>query len=57
MHPHMSMRPCERKFAADTPLGRVGQPSDIATVVSFFASDDAKWITGETVVASGGHRG
>jgi 3-oxoacyl-[acyl-carrier protein] reductase len=37
-----------------TPLGRVGKPDDIAPVVSFLASDDAKWITGETIKAAGG---
>ena len=37
-----------------TPLGRVGKPDDIAPVVSFLASDDARWITGETIKAAGG---
>jgi 3-oxoacyl-[acyl-carrier protein] reductase len=37
-----------------TPLGRVGQPRDIATVVSFLASEDAGWITGQIILASGG---
>jgi 3-oxoacyl-[acyl-carrier protein] reductase len=37
-----------------TPLGRVGQPRDIATVVSFMASDDAGWITGQILPAAGG---
>jgi 3-oxoacyl-[acyl-carrier protein] reductase len=37
-----------------TPLGRAGQPRDIATVVSFLASDDAGWITGELIPVSGG---
>ena len=39
-----------------TPLGRVGQPRDIATVVSFLASDDAGWITGQIISAAGGLR-
>jgi len=39
-----------------TPLGRVGQPRDIATVVSFLASDDAGWITGQIIPAAGGLR-
>ena len=39
-----------------TPLGRIGQPGDIAPVVSFLASDDAKWVTGEALFASGGSR-
>ena len=39
-----------------TPLARVGQPEDIARVVAFLASDDAGWISGETVQAGGGVR-
>ncbi|MGI4758734.1 MAG: SDR family NAD(P)-dependent oxidoreductase [Janthinobacterium lividum] len=39
-----------------TPLGRVGQPNDVGTVVSFFASDDSAWINGEAVSVSGGNR-
>lgn len=38
----------------ETPLGRIGQPDDIATVVSFMVSSDAKWITGEGVYVAGG---
>jgi 3-oxoacyl-[acyl-carrier protein] reductase len=37
-----------------TPLGRVGKPEDIASVVAFLASDDAAWITGQMVQAAGG---
>ncbi len=37
-----------------TPLGRVGQPEDIAHLVVFLASEDASWITGETIRVSGG---
>jgi 3-oxoacyl-[acyl-carrier protein] reductase len=44
----------ERNAVALTPLGRVGQPDDIALPVAFLASDDARWITGETIIASGG---
>jgi 3-oxoacyl-[acyl-carrier protein] reductase len=44
----------EREAVASTPLGRAGQPEDIAPPVSFLASDDARWITGETIVVSGG---
>jgi 3-oxoacyl-[acyl-carrier protein] reductase len=36
------------------PLGRVGQPRDIATVVSFLSSGDAGWITGQIIQAAGG---
>ncbi len=39
-----------------TPLGRVGQPRDIATVVSFLASDQAGWITGQVIPVAGGLR-
>lgn len=39
---------------AQTPLGRVGQPQDISPAVVFLASDEAAWITGETLVVSGG---
>ena len=39
-----------------TPLGRIGQPEDIARVAVFLASDDSGWITGETIIASGGLR-
>jgi 3-oxoacyl-[acyl-carrier protein] reductase len=39
---------------AGTPLGRAGRPEDIAPPVSFLASDDARWITGETIFVSGG---
>lgn len=44
----------ERNSVAQTPLGRVGQPEDIAPPVAFLASDDARWITGETIYVSGG---
>lgn len=46
----------ERKLVAMTPLGRIGMPSDIAKVVCFLASDDAGWLTGEVILASGGLR-
>jgi 3-oxoacyl-[acyl-carrier protein] reductase len=44
----------EKASIARTPLGRVGHPDDIAPPVSFLASDDARWITGETIFVSGG---
>ena len=44
----------EKQTVAQTPLGRVGQPEDIAAPVAFLASDDAGWITGETIFVSGG---
>lgn len=39
-----------------TPLGRIGRPRDIANVVSFLASDEAGWITGQVIAVSGGLR-
>src|SRR6266576_1177326 len=39
-----------------TPLGRIGQPDDIAPAAVFFASQDSSWITGETLTISGGLR-
>jgi len=43
-----------KQVEAQTPLGRIGQPEEIATVASFLASSDSGWITGETLLASGG---
>ncbi|MFN2542678.1 MAG: SDR family NAD(P)-dependent oxidoreductase [Chthoniobacterales bacterium] len=45
-----------KTFEAQTPLGRIGQPDDIAPAAVFFASDDSKWITGETLLIAGGLR-
>jgi 3-oxoacyl-[acyl-carrier protein] reductase len=44
----------ERTTVAMTPLRRTGQPSDIAPVAVFLASDESRWITGDTLVVSGG---
>ena len=41
---------------AQTPLGRIGQPDDVASVAVFLASDDSAWLTGERLSASGGLR-
>jgi 3-oxoacyl-[acyl-carrier protein] reductase len=46
----------EKAMVARTPLGRIGQPDDIARVAVFLASDDSAWLTGERLTASGGHR-
>jgi 3-oxoacyl-[acyl-carrier protein] reductase len=46
----------EAGTVAQTPLGRIGQVDDIATVAAFLASNDSKWITGELVRAGGGLR-
>jgi len=45
-----------KNVEAQTPLGRIGQPEDIAPAAVFFASDDSKWITGETLLIAGGLR-
>ncbi len=42
---------------SQTPLGRIGQPEDIARAAVFFASDDAGWVTGQTLILAGGQRG
>ena len=46
----------QKQLAARTPLGRHGQPDDIAKVAVFLASDDSAWLTGENLAASGGLR-
>jgi 3-oxoacyl-[acyl-carrier protein] reductase len=46
----------ETGIVAQTPLGRTGQPRDIANIAVFLASDDAGWLTGEKLTASGGLR-
>ena len=45
----------EKDMIRRTPLGRIGQPDDIAKVAVFLASDDAGWVNGERVGASGGY--
>ena len=45
-----------KDMEAQTPLGRIGQPQDIAPAVVFLASSEAPWITGETLYISGGLR-
>jgi len=46
----------QRKTEEQTPLGRIGQPSDIAPAVVFLASSESDWITGETLYIAGGMR-
>lgn len=46
----------EKDAVAQTPLGRIGQPSDIAPAVGFLASPDSAWITGEILQVAGGLR-
>lgn len=45
------------KLLAGTPLGRFGEPEDIAPLAVFLASEDSHWVTGESIRASGGVRG
>jgi 3-oxoacyl-[acyl-carrier protein] reductase len=45
-----------KQIVSQTPLGRLGQPQDIGKVATFFASDDSGWVTGETLLISGGMR-
>lgn len=46
----------EKHAVSTTPLGRIGQPNDIASIVTFLASDDSYWLTGEHLFAGGGLR-
>jgi len=46
----------ERAILARTPIGRYGAPAEVAAVVAFLASDDASYITGETIYPDGGRR-
>ncbi len=44
----------EEKVSADYPLGRLGAPQDVAAAVAFLASDEASWVTGQTLTIDGG---
>jgi 3-oxoacyl-[acyl-carrier protein] reductase len=46
----------QKEAEAQTPLGRIAQPEDIAPIAVFLASADSGWLTGETLLASGGLR-
>jgi 3-oxoacyl-[acyl-carrier protein] reductase len=46
----------QKQMEAQTPLGRIGQPQDIAPIAVFLASQDSAWMTGETMLVSGGLR-
>lgn len=46
----------QKQLVSQTPLGRIGQPQDIAPAVVYLASDDSRWVTGETFYISGGVR-
>jgi 3-oxoacyl-[acyl-carrier protein] reductase len=45
-----------KMLESQTPLGRIAQPEDIARAAVFFASDDAGWVTGQTLILAGGQR-
>jgi 3-oxoacyl-[acyl-carrier protein] reductase len=46
----------QKQLEAQTPLGRIAEPDDIAPIAVFLASADSAWLTGETLLASGGVR-
>jgi 3-oxoacyl-[acyl-carrier protein] reductase len=46
----------QKQFESQTPLGRIAQPDDVAPIAVFLASSDSGWLTGETLLASGGLR-
>lgn len=46
----------EPRIAREIPLGRIGQPADVADVVVFLASEQARWVTGQRLFVGGGHR-
>ena len=48
--------PVANAIRAQTPLGRTGRPEDVGLIAAFFASDEARWLTGEIIFASGGLR-
>jgi 3-oxoacyl-[acyl-carrier protein] reductase len=45
-----------KRYVSVTPLGRLGEPKDIAAVAVFLASDASFWVTGETIRVAGGAR-
>ena len=45
----------EKEIAAGYPLGRIGQPEDVADVIVFLASEQARWVTGQLIYVGGGH--
>ncbi len=46
----------QKMVEGQTPLGRIGQPDDIGPVAVFLASEDSRWITGQAILVSGGHK-
>ncbi|MFI6639871.1 SDR family oxidoreductase [Streptomyces sp. NPDC050504] len=54
IHPWMAIPEAKARAAAFSVFDRVGQPGDVADVVAFLASDDARWVTGQNIDVSGG---
>jgi 3-oxoacyl-[acyl-carrier protein] reductase len=52
--PHVGNPQFEEMGAQMSPLGRLGKPEDVADVVGFLASEEARWVTGQNVQAGGG---
>jgi 3-oxoacyl-[acyl-carrier protein] reductase len=46
----------EKEAVRRTPLGRIGQPQDIASITAFLASDESAWVNGQVIHAAGGYR-
>ncbi|MFD8524894.1 SDR family oxidoreductase [Streptomyces capillispiralis] len=54
INPTLAVPEIRRRYSEASTFGRLGDPVDIADVVSFVASDDARWVTGQWIDASGG---
>jgi NAD(P)-dependent dehydrogenase (short-subunit alcohol dehydrogenase family) len=52
--PYMTDPEVRERFSAKVPIGRIGQPTDVASLVLFLASDESSWITGSAMVIDGG---
>jgi 3-oxoacyl-[acyl-carrier protein] reductase len=46
--------PMQKHYVSITPLGRMGEPDDVALPVVFLASDDSRWISGQLIMVTGG---